>query len=371
MSSPAAPGTDDGPSTWTRIVRLHAVRAVLHYAGNRGAVLAGGIAYIGLFSLASLLVTGVSVLVLVFRADEGLQERVYGALNDQIPGLVDTGDGGAVDPQVLLQQADLASVTGVAGLLLALVAGLGWLNALREGIRAIFVVEPDPTFVVRKKVKDLFVLVTLGLAILASAVLSVGVNAAARSVLQALGLGGGPVQQLLIQALGVLLALALDTAIFLLLFRVLSGLDVPWRHLRGGALVGGIGLGVLKLTGGVLLSRLGSDNALLASSAVIAGLLIWLNLLARVTLVAASWAATSAEEAGSVVLRRHVEGAREDLPVPAGPRVRTAASFGQRSTDRVALGAGAVLGALAVVGLRVGGGAVRSVVDAARGGRDR
>jgi membrane protein len=53
-------------------------------------------------------------------------------------------------------------------------------------------------------------------------------------------------------------------------------------------LLGALGIGALKVVGGALLGGAGT-NPLLASFAVIVGLLIWFNLLCQVMLLAASW----------------------------------------------------------------------------------
>jgi len=80
---------------------------------------------------------------------------------------------------------------------------------------------------------------------------------------------------------------------------VLSGLVIPLRRLLIGALLGGVGLGVLKVLGTVLLGA-ASRNPLLASFAVLIGLLIWFNLVCTVILLAASWIAVGLEDAGLV-----------------------------------------------------------------------
>ena len=62
-------------------------------------------------------------------------------------------------------------------------------------------------------------------------------------------------------------------------------------------LIGAAGLAVLKILGSRLLIGAG-NNPLLASFAVIIGLMIWFNLISQVVLIAASWVAVGARDDG-------------------------------------------------------------------------
>ena len=99
----------------------------------------------------------------------------------------------------------------------------------------------------------------------------------------------------------------------MLLLRVLSGVPVPWRDLSQGALVGGVGFSLLKLSATTLLPRV-TANPLFASIAIVVGLLFWLNLIARLTLISAAWAANDVDE---------VHAACRIGPRPTRPRVGT------------------------------------------------
>ncbi|MFZ5872045.1 MAG: YihY/virulence factor BrkB family protein [Actinomycetota bacterium] len=353
-----------------QVVESHPVRAWKCYGAARGDVLAGGIAYAGLFSVFSALLVGFTILGLVLGRRFELREEVLAAVDEQLPGLLDvegTGDG-LVDPDALFAE-NVLSATGLVALLVALFAGLGWLDAAREGIRAVFDLGTDDRPLPKKKAADVAILATLGLAILASAVVSVGVNAAAGALLESVGLERGWLGQGILRVLGVLLVLAADTAIFVILLRLLSRVPLTWAQVRAGALVGAAGLGVLKLFGGLLLGRVGGGNPLLAASATLVGLLLWMNLVSRVTLLAAAWVASEESVEATVAQvpgRRVRAGAGQDLPAAAGPRDLMAPSFGQRSRDRVTLAAGAVLGALAVTSMRVLVGGARAIGDVVR-----
>jgi len=367
---------DASPGLLARVGGSRPVRALLQYLTHRGNVLAGGIAFVGLFSLVSLLVVAASVLGLVFGARSDLQAQVYGQINGTVPNLVRTADspGGLLDPSELLR-SDVLSLTGGVALLVALVTGLAWLDALREGIRAVFTEPPDQRPLLVKKLRDLLVLLTLGLVVLVTGTATLVVGAASQTLLDLLGLGRSAVGPVLLPVLTFAVVAAVDTAVFLVLFRVLSDLRLPVRDVLQGAVVGGVALALITTLSGKLLQLVSdSDNPVVTAGATLGAILVWLGLLARVTLVAAAWAATTAEDAGSVRLERRASppagAVREDLAVPAGPRPRTAVTFDQRTTDRTTLAAGALLGVVGTALLHMTTGAVGAVVDGLRD-RDR
>ena len=153
------------------------------------------------------------------------------------------------------------------------------------------------------KLRDLGVLVTIGLGVAASAILTSTIGGAAGWVADHVGLGGNG---WVVTAVGVLVGVAVDTGLMVLLLRFLSGVSLPTRDLVQGALLGGVGFTVLKLLGARLVSGT-VNNPLFASIALVVGLLVWLNLIARLTLISAAWAAND------------VGAAREMAGVPVGP----------------------------------------------------
>jgi membrane protein len=153
----------------------------------------------------------------------------------------------------------------------------------------------------------------------------------------------------------------IDVLLMLIVFRLLSGVRLRREDLLQGAVVGALGLAVLKLASGLLLAS-AAKKPVLGAFAVVVGLLVLLNLISRVILLAAAWAATTAQDRG-----------RLDAPAPAPPaapavsRDAVLPTFGQRSADRTTLAAGAALGlgaALVVTTARRG---VRAAVSAVRG----
>ncbi|MGO1593398.1 MAG: YhjD/YihY/BrkB family envelope integrity protein, partial [Ancrocorticia sp.] len=88
----------------------------------------------------------------------------------------------------------------------------------------------------------------------------------------------------------ILVSVGVDCLIIAFLIRVMSGVRPPRRDLWIGSLMGGVAMSAIRLLGTTVVGSVG-DNALLASVAAIATLLLWLNLCARVVLIVAAYMA--------------------------------------------------------------------------------
>jgi membrane protein len=264
------------------------------------------------------------------------------------------------------------TITGIVSFVTLLFAGLGWVGAMRTGIRGVFGLEASTDSFVRTKGRDLFVLVPLGLALALSALLTSAVGGLAERVAGWIGLEGNG---LLIRLLGLLVGVVFDTLILVILLRMLSGVPLPMHNVRQGAVLGAVILTLLKLFGGFLISH-ATSNPLLGAVAVSVGLLFWLNLMSRVILLSASWAANDVDLARlgrddqRSAFARAVRpafvaplAARADTslvpyaaaPVATSPQAARGGVSPSRASDRVSLAAGAVIGAAgtaAVAGAR-------------------
>jgi membrane protein len=89
------------------------------------------------------------------------------------------------------------------------------------------------------------------------------------------------------RVLGALLAVAINIAVVTASYRVLARTDVGWRAFVPGGVAGGIALWLLQLIGGTYIDRviLGASDVF-GVFATTFGLLVWIALVARVTLLA-------------------------------------------------------------------------------------
>lgn len=354
---------------WQRIQRLRPYRAFTRFGEARGNILSAGVAYFAFFSVFPAAALAATVFGFVLQSRPELVEAVGRALNDTLPGFVRTPGNPSGIIELKAPPVSVLTLTGVVALVGLLNAGVGWVGAVRDGVRAIFGVEGRAGNLVSTKLRDLGVLVGLGASLLLSAVLTSVVGGAASWLAELVGLGGHPV---LVTVVGLTVGLSIDTAVVALLLRTLSGVRLSWRDVRVPSLVGGLGLTVLKYFGGVLI-QLATRNPVFGSIVVVVGLLFWLNLIAKLILLAAAWAANDVDDARA---RRESGAARlgpggdrpagapaEDGPAHGAPlgvpglhRAEAAdrlapgiPSLGVRSQDRAVIAAGAVLGAAAAV----------------------
>ena len=113
--------------------------------------------------------------------------------------------------------------------------------------------------------------------------------------------------------LSLLPTLLVDIALWLWTFTALTGRKgLPWRAHLPGAILGAVGLEILKVVGGVYIPRLvGSSSALYGSLGVVFALIAWLALFGRLCVYAACLNVVRWEERHGTV--------RVELEVPSVP----------------------------------------------------
>jgi membrane protein len=286
------------PALIGRMLEWRPVRVFFNYMNNGGDLLAAGMSYSAIFAVFAALWVGFSIAGLFLQANPALQDALIAQIDASVPGLI--GQGGAVDPDVLLD-AGIFGWTGALAAVGLIVTALGWLASARDAVRRIFDLPPPTTFFLILKVKDFGIAVGFGLVLLISAAISVASTEALGFLFSLIGVRDDSLFEVIVaRVVGLAIVLALDTLLLAGLFRVLSGIPIPFRRLIVGCLLGGVALGVLKVLGSALLGG-ASRNPLLASFAVIIGLLIWFNLICRVILYAASWIAVGMNDRGEPV----------------------------------------------------------------------
>lgn len=291
------------------VQRLKPVRVFLHYGRDRGPILASGLAYQALFAVFAGLWVAFSIAGLVVSNDSGLQGSIIDLLDETVPGLIDDGDGtGAVKPDDLLSGVGF-SISGIVALAGLLFTALGWLSAARDSVRTMLDLPPASTNFLLQKVFDLIAGIAFAVLLLVAAGLSFAGSSATAVLLDWIGMSPDSVVGVIAgRAVSLIVSVLVYGVALIGLYRVLSGAKVPWRFLRGGVLIGAIGIAGLTILSGLLLGG-ATNNPLIASFAVIAGLLIYYNFVCQVLLIAASWMAVGIEDAG-VVLDEKVAAAR-------------------------------------------------------------
>lgn len=276
-----------------RTGQLFPVRAWTLYTRRRGPLLAAGNAYFMFFSVGAMLVAGFAIFGMIVSDNQVLQDAVVDMVAGTTPGLIDTGDGGLATPEQLLSSTDFG-LTLVISLAALLITALGWINGLREGIRAMLGLARDRTNFLLSKVRDAGTLAVLAVALVLTSALGALSTAAVGNISEFLGWGTF-LTGFSARLGSVLLMFVLDVAVAMVMFSMASRVRMPRRVLLLASVFSGAGATILRFFSALLLNGI-TNNALLAPFAVILGLFVWFYLLSQVYLIAAAIAAVRAAD---------------------------------------------------------------------------
>jgi YihY family inner membrane protein len=229
----------------------------------KGGYLAAAITLAAFLSLFPLLLVAIAVVGAIAGERADLASTVISelSLRDEAARLVRRTLDTAQDSK------RTASVLGLAGLLWS---GLGLVATLQYAYNAVWQV-------LDRGIKDKLV----GLGWLAGAGL---IFAGSWALTNALRILPG-----FLAPIGILVAVAINVGLFLWSAKVLPNRDIGWRALVPGALLGGIGLEVLKALGSFYVPRVvAGSSALYGSIGVVFALLAWLFFFGRLIVYAAT-----------------------------------------------------------------------------------
>lgn len=279
---------------------LHARRRFLDQGGSRSAAAVTYVAFLSFFPLVALAFAVVGYLVVWFPQ---IHDDLTRGISQALPGLVGDKPGQVNVDQFASSKAG-AGILGLAGLVWA---GTSWVGALRESIRLMWCSDLDGGFnPVVRKLRDIVLLVVLGVAMLGSIAFSTVATIATDRVVDGIDLSEAASVEWPLRVAAVVVGVAASTLLFGVMFWRLSGVRVPFEDLWRGALLAGIAFEWLKLFATELLGHTMRNPAYVTFSVAV-GLLVWINLVNQVTLFSAAWTATrptmrqSAQGAGPTV----------------------------------------------------------------------
>lgn len=237
------------------------------FSDDRAGGLASLIAYYGFFAVFPLLLVFVTILGFVLHGDPNLQSHLLDAAKRQFPSLSGYLQVGSV------AGSGWALVVGAA---LAMWAGLGVMQAAQQALNSVWdvpvTVRPN---LWRSRLRGLVLLATLGTATIVSTGASAlrGVNGALAPVFD---------------LVGILAPLALNFALYLVAFQVLTVVHLTWRDVLPGSALGAVLWTALQAVGGYYTRHVVAHAShLYGTFAVVIGLLAWIHLGAQLTLYAA------------------------------------------------------------------------------------
>jgi membrane protein len=260
-----------------------ALGAVGRYHQCHAARLAATISYYGFLALAPLVLLASSVLGFVLAGSPDRQVSVLSHISDYLPAQFaqDLVSG-------VTASRRSAGLLGLAGLG---IAGLGWVDSLRVGIRTVWHLPEYDVHPILRRLVDLILLVGLGLAFAATIAVSVSGTAASGAVFGWLNLEG-TLARWVVRLSALFVALAANVVLFTFVLGRVPRHRLPGRRVLAGAVLAGIGFEALKLVGTYYLAYATRYSTGLGGTAVgLLGGLIWLNVASRLTLFSAAWAA--------------------------------------------------------------------------------
>jgi len=327
----------------------HLIRAGSRFMERQADLLAAGITYFGFLALFPLILLAIAVAGFVLSGRPDLLAELIAQIRVAVPG--ELGQQLVDNIQTVTEQRGAVGIVGLLGLLYA---GIGWMSKMRIAMQTMWRGEVLPGSFLSNNVRDLLSLVGLGGALLASVALTAVVNGLTSVLLDLVGLSDVPGIFVLTRALGIVVAIAGSTLIFLWLFIRLPQLEVPVRVVLPGAIFGAVGFEILKIVGTFYIATVVQSPAGIAFGSTL-GLLVWIYFSSRFLLFAAAWTSTLPKVSERIVREAAAEEPAEPIVHgPPVPRLRPPGD-GVPSTGAVAaglLGVGAVVGAVAPPAVR-------------------
>lgn len=205
---------------------------IYKFTDDQGPFLAALLTYYGFLSLFPLLLLLTTILGFLLQNDPSLQARIINSALGQFPLI------GNDLPRGKLTGSNVAVIVGLLGILYG---GLGVAQAGQNAMNIVWAVprnrRPNP---IKSRLRSLVLLLTVGFGILAITALSSLMSAAA-----AFGASLG----ISVRLPATLLAIALNSLIFLAAFRIATARDVTWRENLPGAVGAAVVWQLLQLLG--------------------------------------------------------------------------------------------------------------------------
>jgi membrane protein len=260
-------------------------RAFVRFKVQRGTRLAAAMTYSAFLSIFPLLVVALAVTAALLGSS-GVQ-RLDRHIEELVPGLEGRF---SLDNMV----ANAAAVGVISGVILVW-SGLNWVNTARGSLRTIWRVDDMPGTFVSRKALDLLSLVGLGVTVVAVVAVTSLTSGAAATVLRWLDVEDTGAARVLLQALGVLLSLIVQTAMFAYLLAGIPRLYMPRRVLLSTSLVAAL---VFEATKSLLTTYVTdvAGKSLYGAFGVPIAILIWFDLTFQMLLALAAWTATRTED---------------------------------------------------------------------------
>lgn len=279
--------------------------AVNDWLAHAAMMHAAALAFYALLSLAPLVVLVLAVAGLVWG-----EQAAEGQLMDQTQEMM--GEDGATVIQTVVQQADQPGVRGISaiiGTVMIIVAATGVFAQLQTSLNTVWGVQRKSGAlkgVLRTRLIAFGIVLLIGLLLLASMILSAVVSTVVTYADQIVPGMPGWVPYLA----DVLVSLLVITVLLAIIFRYLPDVDLAWKDVAVGAVIGAVLFVIGKILIGLYLGMAGVGSAYGAAGSLVV-LLVWVYYSSLIVLLGAEFT--------QVYVRRMGGGVK---PAPYAERVR-------------------------------------------------
>jgi membrane protein len=258
--------------------------------------LGAALAYYTMFSLAPMLVIAIAVAGFVFG-----EEAARGEIVGQLRSLVGETGGRAIESLLRSVNEPSAGILAtIVGVVTFLVGATTAFVELQDSLNTVWGVQPKPgrgvMGLLRDRLLSFAMLIAIGFLLMVSLVMS-----AATSALSGFLGSRVPGLNYLAQTLNIVLSLAIVTALFAMVFKVLPDVKLAWRDVWIGAVATGVLFTIGKYLIGLYLGRSSVASAYGAAGSI-AVLLLWIYFSAQLILLGAEFTQVYADRFGTRVV---------------------------------------------------------------------
>ena len=238
---------------------------VRKFGDDQAGSLASLLAYYAFFSVFPLLLVFTTILGFVLQGNPGAQRSIERSVLGQFPVIGD---------QIKVHALTGHTLALVIGLVVALLGGLGVTQAAQNAFNRVWAVPfKDRSDFLGSRLRGLALLAALGSLFIVATVMSGLVT----------GLGGP-----LVKVAAIVLSLVVNFGLYLAAFRFLTAATIRTRSLWLGVAFAAVFLEILQLAGGIYINHVWRHaSAFYSQFALVIALIVWLHLVAHITLYAA------------------------------------------------------------------------------------
>ena len=240
-----------------------------NFMEDRAMRLAAALAYYSVFALAPLLLIAVSIASLVL-GEKALRDELAGQLQQFMGPRAAEAVQEMLKATALKAQGTMAMIIGIVTLL---VGATGFFAQLKDALNTIWQVEPKPGCAMKELVRDrlisfamVFLIGGLLLFSLFATTAMAGVSAYTERIFE--------LPDIVWSSLNAVVSIAVSTALFAAIFKVLPDVRVPWKTVAVGAIITAVLFEIGKLALGFYLGRESTASGFGAAGSVIL-LLLW------------------------------------------------------------------------------------------------